>query len=339
MTAPTEGDVGARPMPAGKVPAALLAELLAGLPPHPPEVRLGPAVGEDACAIDVPAGTIVAATDPITLTGEQLGRFAVLVNANDVAVMGVRPRWFLATVLFPPGSSASQVRKLFGTIRRSLDDIGAHLVGGHTEVTDAVNRPVVVGQMLGLAENGRYVSTGGVRPGDVVLQVGPVPVEGAAVLATEAADRLGQLDPAVLQAARSALSDPGISVVEAALLAAGDGTVAMHDPTEGGLAAGLHELAAASGVGLVVDRHAVLWFDPGTAVCDALGADPWATLASGCLLAAFPPQRAARALEALTRHWPAAIIARARPGSGVHDQTGSTIPWPERDDVSRLLSS
>jgi hydrogenase maturation factor len=331
-------DVDAQPMPAGKVAPSLLAELLAGLRPHPPELRLGPAVGEDACAIDVPAGTLVAATDPITLTGEQLGRFAVLVNANDVAVMGVRPRWFLATVLLPPGSSASQLRELFTTMRRSLDDVGAHLVGGHTEVTEAVSQPVIVGQMLGLAEDGRFVSTGGVRPGDVVVQVGPVPVEGAAVLAAEASDRLDRLDPAVVRQARSALTDPGISVVEAALLAAGQGAVAMHDPTEGGLAAGLHELAAASGVALAVDRRAVLWFAPGRAICDALGVDPWATLASGCLLAAFPPERSDQALAALGRHRPAVVIAMARPGSGVHDQTGATIPWPERDDISRLLS-
>lgn len=334
-----EDNAAAHPISAGKVPHDLLAELLAGFPPHPSEVRLGPAVGEDACAIDVAAGTLVAATDPITLTSEHLGRLAVVVNANDVAVMGVRPRWFLATVLLPPGTTPSQVRALFDAMRRSLDEFDAHLVGGHTEVTDAVNQPVVVGQMLGMAEDGRFVSTGGVGAGDLVVQVGPAPVEGAAVLATEAADRLAGLDPVVVEAARSALSDPGISVVEAALLAAGQGAVAMHDPTEGGLAAGLHELASASGVGLVVDRRPVLWFDPGTAVCDALGADPWATLASGSLLAAFPPERAAPALRALRTRHGAAVIAVAESGAGVRDQSGAAIPWPRRDEVARLLST
>jgi hydrogenase maturation factor len=156
------------------------------------------------------------------------------------------------------------------------------------------------------------------------------------VLAAEAADRL---DATIVDAASSALSDPGISVVETALLAADAGAVAMHDPTEGGLAAGLHELASASGVELVVDRGSVLWFDPGTAVCAALGADPWATLASGTLLAAFRPEQAAAAVEALRPHGPVAGIAMARAGSGVRDQSGAAIAWPERDEVSRLLSS
>src|SRR5512134_472222 len=133
----------ALPIPAGKLPAALLRELLAGLPPLPPEVRLGPRIGEDACAIDVCAGTLVVATDPVTLTGAGVGRHSVLVNANDVAVMGVRPRWFLAAVLLPEGSGEADVRELFASLRAGADEAGVALVGGHTEVTAAVRQPVV----------------------------------------------------------------------------------------------------------------------------------------------------------------------------------------------------
>jgi len=142
------------------------------------------------------------------------------------------------------------------------------------------------------------VATGGVVPGNVVVQVGPAPVEGAAVLAQEAAGRLGGMDTTMLAAAGAAFDRPGISVVEPALLAARLGATALHDPTEGGLAAGLHELADASGVRIRIDRRAVLWFEPGLAVCRALGADPWSTLASGTLLAAFPAATVEVALQA-----------------------------------------
>jgi hydrogenase maturation factor len=325
-------------LPNGKLPVQLLADLLAGLPPPPPELRLGPGIGEDACAIKVPGGILVVATDPITFTSHQLGRLAVIINANDVAVTGVRPRWFLAVVLVPPGTSEAAVRALFATMTHSLTSISAHLVGGHTEVTPAVTQPIVVGQMLGLAETDRFVPTGGMRPGDVVLEVGPVPIEGAAVLALEAADRLGGLDPGLLAAARNALDRPGISVVEPALLAAELGATALHDPTEGGLAAGLHELALAAGVRLRIDRQAVRWFDPGIGVCRVLGADPWATLASGSLLAAFSPDQAESAPRALrARGFQVAAIATAEPGAGVHDTQGHPVLWPERDEVARLL--
>ncbi|MGH7912740.1 MAG: AIR synthase-related protein, partial [Candidatus Dormibacteraceae bacterium] len=139
-------------------------------------------------------------------------------------------------------------------------------------------------------------------------------------------------------AAAAALDDPGIAVVEPALLAAGLGASAMHDPTEGGLAAALWEMSVAAHIGLRVDFEAVLWFAPGLELCRALGADPWATLASGALIAAFPPGRAEAASDRL-RHsgYPVAPIALAVPGEGVRSGDGPEIPWPERDEVARLL--
>lgn len=324
---------------AGKAPVSLLAEILAGLPAPPADVLLGPRLGEDACAIEVPRGVLVAATDPITFTAHDIGRFSVIVNANDVAVMGVPPRWFLAVILLPPGSSERTLREVFATMQEGLSRVGATLVGGHTEVTPAVTQPVVVGQFLGIAENGRFVISGGVRPRDVLIQVGEAPIEGAAVLAREAADRLLGLDPAVLGEALGALDRPGISVVEPALLAAELGADAMHDPTEGGLAAGLHELADASRVLLRVDVGAVRWFQPGLAVCRALSADPLATLASGALLASFPADRARAAVQALAHHgFVVSEIGHAEEGSGVWDSEDRRVPWPERDEVARLLA-
>jgi hydrogenase maturation factor len=321
----------------GKIPVGLLAELLAGLPAPPPELRLGPGVGEDACAVEVGGEVLVVASDPVTLTAGEAGFLSVVVNANDVAVTGARPRWFLAVVLVPPGATDAEVRGIFADIGRALTQVGAHLVGGHTEVSSAVTRPVVVGQMLGVVEGGRVVSTGGACSGDVLVQVGPAPVEGAAVLASEAAARLAGLEPAVLAAARTATDRPGISVVEPALLAARLGATALHDPTEGGLAAGLHELARASGLRIRVERAAVLWFEPGLAACRAAGADPWATLASGTLLATFPAPIAADAVRALAAEGAAAaIIGRVETGSGLCDVDGQRIPWPERDEVARL---
>lgn len=333
------GGMPSIPIPAGKIPVELLTRVLAAHPPLPPEVQLGPAVGEDACAIDIEAGVLIAATDPITLTTADLGRYGVIVNANDVAVMGVRPRWFLAAVLLPLGTTDDMVEQLFATMGDALDEVGATLVGGHTEVTAAVNQPVIVGQMLGVSPDGRYVRTAGARPGDVLVQVGSAPIEGAAVLAVEAADRLTGISAEVVAAAARGLRDPGISVVDAALTAATLGATAMHDPTEGGIASGLQELAVAAGVAVRVERSQLIWFEPGLDVCRALGADPWATLASGSLLVTFPPDRvdvAVRALSAPGR--PAAVIGTIHAGAGVRGTDGGAIPRPERDEVARVLA-
>jgi hydrogenase expression/formation protein HypE len=260
----------------------------------------------------------------------------VTVNANDVAVMGVRPRWFLATVLLPPGTPEGEVSALFDALGAALHDVGAALVGGHTEITPAVTKPVVVGQMLGCT-TGRVITTGGARAGEVVVQVGPVPIEGAAVLAGRAT---GLIDDDTLVAAARAFDDPGTSVVVPALAAAGLGATSLHDPTEGGLAGALHELATAAGTRIRVDTAAVLWFAPGVAICAALGADPWRTLASGAVLATFPADRAAAAIGELraTGH-PAAAIGVVEAGTGVVDASGAAIACPARDEVARLLET
>ena len=332
--------MAARVLPQGKLPAPLLGALLGEGAPLPDEVRLGPRVGEDACAIQVPAGVLVAATDPITLTGAGVGAHAGWINANDVAVMGVRPRWFLAVLLLPPGTREVDVRAVFAETRAALARVGASLVGGHTEVTAAVNQTVVVGQMLGIREDGRFVPTGGLRPGDGVLQVGPAALEGASVLAAEAPLEDAGLSPALLREARAGLEHPGISIVEPALLAAELGARALHDPTEGGLATGLAELADASGLALRVDPARVHWFGPASEICRVLGADPWGVLASGCLLAGFAPERLEPAeRELAAAGFEARRIAVAEPGAGVCTRAGEPLAVFSRDEVARILGA
>jgi hydrogenase maturation factor len=264
----------------------------------------------------------------------------VVVTANDIAVTGARPRWFLATVLVPPGTTGDGVRRVFAEIHDGLARVGAYLVGGHSEVTAAVTHPVVVGHMLGLAEEGRVVGSGGARPGDTVVQVGRAPVEGAAVLAWEAVARLQHLDPKAIGEAAAATDRPGLSVVEPALHSTRLGATAMHDPTEGGLAAGLHEVAQASSVRIRVVRDAVLWFEPGVAICRELGLDPWATLASGALFATFPAPQTDEALSALrAAGHEASLVGQVEAGAGVYDSHGDEIVRPKQDEVARLATS
>ena len=162
----------------GKLPPKLLAEVLVTGRPVPPELLLPPTVGEDAGVIAMRGGALIAASDPVTLTGQDVGAHAVLVNANDIAVMGARPRWFTATVLLPPGITEAEVRVLYRRMHEALATLDAVLVGGHVEITDAVRRTVVVGHMMGLREDGAFTRTAALEPGQVVAQIGPAPVEG-----------------------------------------------------------------------------------------------------------------------------------------------------------------
>ena len=326
-------------LPSGKLPAALLRELLATDTPPPPELLLPPRPGEDAGVVALAGGALVVAGDPVTMTGADVGAHAVLVNANDIAVMGVRPRWFLSTILLPEGVEEDDIRALFRGMRAALDQYDIVLVGGHIEVTASVRQTVVSGHILGFAPDGAFLRTADMKPGDALLQIGPAPVEAAAVLANEMAAAQQSVSPELWQAALGALNTPGICVVDAALRAASLGAHALHDPTEGGLSAGLHELAETAGLALQLDEDAMLWFEPGTALCHVLGADPWGALASGALLAAIPADRAESACRTLTEEgFQAAVIGQGVEGAGVRFADGRELPRYERDEVLRLFS-
>ena len=333
------GNDQGRPLAAGKIPLELLSRLLDELPTPPPELRLGARIGEDACAIDVPEGVLIAAADPITLTSEDAGRLAVLVNANDVAVSGARPRWFLAVVLVPPGTTDGQLHGLFSSIRRTLAEVGAHLVGGHTEVTPAVTRPVVVGHMLGIAA-GDPVKTGGFGPGDVVVQVRPAPIEGAAVLAREVRRRIHDcLSGVARTGARRARagrayrsSSPRSSRPRSARRHC---TIPPRAASQAGCTRWLARRVYASSS----TARRSCGFGPASPSAKPCGRIPGARWRPAPCLRPFHAGIAKNALEAFAREdHQAAVIGRVEDGDGVWDSHGEPLAWPEVDEVARLLS-
>ncbi len=275
-------------LPAGKLPPNLLGSLLSRLSREDPRVIVGPGIGQDAAVIDMGDRYLVAKTDPITFATEEIGWYAVHVNANDVACMGARPRWFMATALLPAGrTDAEVVEAIFDQIREACQSLQVTLVGGHTEITHNLDRPLVVGAMLGEVSKEKLVTIRGARPGDALLLTKQIPLEGTALIAREKhRDLVAQgVSEEVIWQCQRLLHDPGISVVREAMLAAETGhTTAMHDPTEGGLATGLWEMAHAARVGLEIQEEAIPYSSDGAQLCSALGLDPLGVISSGSLL-------------------------------------------------------
>ena len=289
-------------LPPGKLPAALLEELLQQEPPADPRLLVGPRPGEDAAVIDVGERLLIATSDPITFATDAIGYYAVNVNANDIASMGGTPRWFLATLLLPEkGTTAELVRDIFAQIREACRTLQVTLAGGHTEITLGLDRPLVCGQMLGETTRDRLVASAGAQIGDAVLLTKGYPLEGSAIMARERASELVEQGFAASDVARwqGLLFDPGISVVrDAAVLQRAAEVHAMHDPTEGGVATGLRELAGASNVGLRLHAERLPLLPEGRLLCDAFGLDPLGVIASGALLATVPAEQAANAIQA-----------------------------------------
>ena len=307
---------------------------------------LGPAYGEDSAAVDLGGLLLVAHSDPITAASRLAGWLSVHVACNDVAVSGGEPRWLLPVILLPEGAGEGLLEELARQIHEAALEVGAEVVGGHTEAAPGLGRPVIAMTALGVAAPGGLVSTGGARPGDVVVMTKTAAVEGTAVLATDYRAELEEagVPRGVLERAAGFLRR--ISVVREALELAWAGlATAMHDPTEGGVLGGVSEVAHASGVSIVVREEAIPVAPETLEVTRPLGVDPLRLLASGSLLATVPGGRAREALELLeSLGVEAAVIGEVRPpgpgGPGAvlvrRDGSRKAIPRHVPDEIYRL---
>jgi hydrogenase maturation factor len=327
----------------GKLPPRLLERLLRWRGAPDRRVLVGPACGLDAAVIRLGRHRLILKSDPVTLTTRRIGWYAVQVNANDVAVMGGRPAWFQPTILLPPGTSASVAMTIGRDIDRACRALGIAVTGGHTEVTDAVTRPVVAGDMQGPLVASRMITAAGARAGDQLLLTKAAGIEGTAILVQERARELTAVVPATLmREGRRLHRAPGISVVPDAIIAARHGASAMHDPTEGGIRAGLHEIAFASRVRLVVDLDRIPLLPSTTAICRHFAIDPIGLIGSGALLVTVPAPRAPGLLRAWARRGIAGrAIGHVERGRGVRaTRSGrrASFPWIVRDEIIKALA-
>jgi len=318
-----------------------MTRLLGRLPGPGREVKVAPGLGEDAAAIRIGSRTLVWATDPVSLASDRIGWYAVQINANDVATMGARPKWFQACLCLPSQRGGPTPEKIFDDIALACRELKVSVVGGHTEVTAGLTDPLIMGTMAGLTPPGRNpIPTAGAKAGDAVVMVGSGGLEAAAIIAREHHARLkGRVSEQVIRRAARLLFKPGISVVAPALSALRFGPHAMHDPTEGGILAGLWEMAAAAKKGVQADRWAIPILPEVEQVCSAVGVDPLRCLASGSLLIALPKENASRLIKSYHRRGlPAAVIAhiQATPVGLFEHSTGKPLHPSPRDELSKL---
>ena len=332
---------------AGKLSAKQLRELLTPLQRVDPRVIIGPQLGEDATVLDFGSKYLVVTTDPVTFATDRIGWYVVHVNANDIAVMGATPRWFFTTLLLPEqGTTFAMVDSIMTEIRQTCDEVGISVSGGHTEITTGLQRPIIVGQMIGEVDKKDLIRKTSLQVGDKILLTQGLAIEGTALLAREKRELLqNHLSAAQIDQAEQFLFNPGISVVKAARIATSSGDIhSMHDPTEGGLVAGLHELAVASGKGLRVFADRVPIFPETHAICRCLQIDPLRLIASGALLIGASAQTVEKVVAALKREEiPVGEIAEVVPGNdGMQIESGgATLPLipPDRDEIAKVFES
>jgi len=306
----------------GKVPPDILKKIVfSHLGVLDPSVLLGPRLGEDASLIQIGDKVIVVSTDPITGSVEDIGWLVVHVNANDIATFGVAPRWLLVSIMLPSGYKPLELAKIMKQIDEASRELGIAVVGGHSEITERIEQPIIVGFMLGVTEKDHYVTASGARPGDAILLTKTAAIEGTAILATEGYATLSKsIGIDVIKKGRKLRGQ--ISVVKDGVAAFATGHIhAMHDPTEGGLAGGIHEICDASEVGFEIRSDDIPISNPTRVICETLGINPLELISSGSMLMSCSPENSNAVIHALVSEG----IAATRIGTIVSDPSHRKI--------------
>ena len=332
-------------LPLGKLKIDFLESILpdAG---RDSRVIVGAQVGEDAAVIDFGETCLVAKTDPITFATDEIGWYLVCVNSNDIAAMGAVPKWLLVTILLPERFATEDlVSDIMAQIAKACEHFNIALCGGHTEVTYGLDRPIVVGQMLGEVRKEKLILSSGAREGDDLILTKGLGIEATSIIARERESELvDKYSGCFLARAKEHLTSPGISVLKDALTAADAGGVhAMHDPTEGGIATAIHELCRAAQLGAVVWQENLFLSDETRRLCAEFELNPLGVISSGALLIAAAPVRTHEIVDALGKEGIASgVIGRfhaQEEGSWLENGNGERQPLPifESDEITKVF--
>jgi hydrogenase expression/formation protein HypE len=263
------------------------------------EVVLGPSAGIDGAVIDMADKSLIVSMDPITGAVEHIGWLAVNINANDVATFGVAPAFFLSCILLPENADRKTVETISVQIGKAAKERGIAIVGGHCEVTPGLSNPIVVGCTMGVTDKGNYVTAGGAKLGDRLILTKSVGIEGTAILASDREEQFKKaIKPSTVESAKKFFDQ--ISIVKEAITAFKTGGVsAMHDPTEGGLAGGVHEMADASNLGVKIFEEKIRIQPETNEICEFFKIDPLQLISSGALLISAKPEFADKIVKKL----------------------------------------
>lgn len=247
------------------------------------DVIVGPEIGEDCSMIDFGNEVCILTTDPVTAAQENIGHIGVHICCNDIASAGVKPVGVMVTILAPISSNIEDIGQVMGEVNDACAELGIDVLGGHTEITSAVNRMVLSITAIGKGKKDQVVTTGGAKINDDIIVTGYAGLEGTGILSRSYNDYLiTKLPSEIIDVGKNMLKS--ISVVDVGLLAGQFGVNAMHDATEGGVLGAIWEVAVASNKGMYIYEESIPIKEETIKICDALKINPYRLISSGCMI-------------------------------------------------------
>ena len=332
-------------LPPGKIPPEILRRTVFNhLGSSRNDVIITSSEGEDAAIIRVGDKLLALHCDPISGAYSNIGWIAINIATNDIATRGVKPCWVLTCVILPQGSEEKDLSNISKQMDEAAKILGVSIVGGHTEITTGLDRPLVIVSALGVSEGGRYVTTGGAKPGNKIILTKSVGIEGTAILASDRGEILaGRFGEDFVKKARTYSNR--LSVLQEALTAFNyGGVLAMHDPTEGGLAGGLNEIANASKTGFRVFEDKIHVTRETLMICHFFHLDPLCLISSGALLIVVDSKKANRIINRLKEEKiEAAIIGDVLEDTAQRtivrrNRVEDTLSMPSTDELWKALA-
>lgn len=269
----------------GKVPETVLKRSILNQIKHRrEEVLVGPGIGEDCSVLAVAEDEVlVISTDPITGTVQDIGTLAVHITANDIASNGAEIIGIMLTILLPDGTPEADLRAMMQEIEAVCNKLDMEVIGGHTEITKAVNQPIVTVTGVGKMKRSEVIKTAGAKPGQEIVMTKWAGLEGTAIIAAAKEEELKtKYSASFIEGAKKLIEN--ISVVPEAMVARNAGVTSMHDITEGGIFGALWEIGAASKVGLEVDLKKIPLKQETVEICEFYDINPYMLISSGCML-------------------------------------------------------
>jgi hydrogenase expression/formation protein HypE len=303
------------------------------------EVLVGPAVGEDCSILEIgPDEVVVLSTDPITGTAKDIGTFAVNITANDIASNGAEVIGIMLSILLPDGTEEAELRIIMNDIEEVCRKLKIEVIGGHTEVTKAVNQPVVTVTGVGKMKKDEIIKTAGARPGQEIVMTKWAGLEGTAIIAAAKEEELvTKYTISFIENAKKMIEY--ISVVPEAMIARAVGVTSMHDVTEGGVFGALWEIGAASKVGLEVDLKKILLKQETVEICEFFDLNPYLLISSGCML--MITDNANQLVERLKAEGIAAsVIGRITEGNDriiLNEEERRFLEPPKSDELYKVM--
>ncbi|MDF2587490.1 MAG: Hydrogenase maturation factor [Anaerocolumna sp.] len=272
-------------MEIGKVSESILKRsILKQIKHRRKEVLVGPGVGEDCSVVELePNEVFVISTDPITGTKEDIGKLAVHITANDISSSGAEIIGVMLTIILPEGTKESELKEIMKEIESVCSSLNIEIMGGHTEITAAVNQPIITVTGVGKMPKDAMIKTAGVKPGQEIVMSKWAGIEGTAIIAkAKEKELLTIYTTDFINGAKDFIEY--ISVVVESKVARRLGVTSMHDVTEGGIYGALWELGAASNVGIEVDLKKIPIKQETVEICEFYDLNPYQLISSGVML-------------------------------------------------------